>query len=137
MMCCSLRMETRVEMIQSLRIVGGATSSIFPQVEALLLGSGDYQRALEFVAARKQMKRYRSVIDFLSCEIHPRWRMACRRFYSGNGPLLKEMIEPHELIVFNGRLLKAIEVAHDLFCEKRRQSWDRYREQVEEAIKAA
>jgi hypothetical protein len=116
-------MKTMLAMIQSLRIVGGATQSIFPQVEAMLLGSGDYQRALEFAAARKKMGRYHSVIDFLFCELHPEWRMACRRFYAGNGPQLKDQITPEQLVEFNERLLKAIEVAHDLFCEQRRKSW--------------
>jgi len=137
MLSCSFRMEMRLAMIQSLQIVGGATQSIFPQVEAMLLGSGDYQRALEFVAARKKMDRYYSVIDFLFCELHPEWRMACRRFYAGNGPQLKDQITPEQLVEFNERLLKAIEVAHDLFCEQRRKSWGWYREQVEEAIMAA
>ncbi len=136
MLSCSLRMESRLAIIQSLQIVGGATHFIFPQVEAMLLESEDYQRALEFVAARKKINRYRSVIDFLFCELHPEWRMACRRFYAGNGPQLKDQITPEQLVEFNKRLLKAIEVAYDLFCEQRRKSWGWYREQVKEAIKA-
>jgi hypothetical protein len=133
MLSCSLS----VVMIQSLEVFGGATQSIFPQVEVILLGSTDYQQALKFVAARKKMNSYHSMVDFLFCELHPEWRMACRRFYAGNGPQLKDQITPEQLVEFNGRLLKAIEVAHDLFCEQHRKSWDWYREQVEEAIKVA
>ena len=103
----------------------------------MLLGSGDYQSALEFVAARKKMDRYHSVIDFLFCELHPEWCMACRRFYAGNGPQLKDQITPEQLVEYSERLLKAIEVAHDLFCKQRRKNWVWYRKQVEEAIKAA
>ncbi|MCK4540200.1 hypothetical protein KAU09_03535 [Candidatus Parcubacteria bacterium] len=124
-------------MIQSLRIVGGATASIFPQAEAMLLGSNDYQSALEYVAVRKRMSRYWSVIDFLFCELHPRWRIACFRFYAGNGPRLKDQITSEQLATYNKRLLKAIEVAYDLFCEQHRENWGWYSEQVEEAIRAA
>lgn len=83
---CSLRMETRAAMVQALQLLDGATESIFPQVEALLLNSVEYQHALEYVAVRKKMGRYMSVVDFLFCELHPKWRMACQRFYLGNGP---------------------------------------------------
>ena len=121
---------------QSLQVVGGATRSIFPQVEEML-NNNEYQRALKFVAARKKMNRYWSMIDFLFCELHPEWRIACRRFYSDNGPQLKDLITPEQLVKFNERLLKAIEVAHDLFCEQRRKNWGWYRKQVEEAIRVA
>lgn len=134
---CSLCMETKLAMIQSLQIVGGATTSIFPQVEAMLLGNSDYQRALEYVAVRKKMSRYLSMVDFLFCELHPEWRIACRRFYAGNGPQLKDQITLEQLVSYNERLLKAVEIAHNLFCKQRRKSWDWYRGQVEEAIKAA
>ena len=136
-MSCSLLMTTRLEMVQWVEIVGGTTESIFPQVEAMLQGSDDYQRALEFVAARKKMERYHSVIDFLFCELHPEWRTACRRFYAGKGPQLKDQITAEQLVDFNERLLKAIEVAHDMFCEQRCKSWGWYREQFEEAMKSA
>jgi len=137
MLSCSLGLKIRVALIQSLQMVGGATQSIFPQVEALLLGSSDYQRALEYVAARKNMEKYRSAMDFLFCELHPKWRMACQRYYADSGPQLKDQISPEQLVEFNERLIKALEVAYELFCEQRRKSWGWYREQVEEAIKAA
>lgn len=136
-MYCSFGMEIRQAMIQALGLVGGATESIFPQVEALLIGKADYQRALEYVAARKKMDMYESVMDFLFCELHPEWRLACRRFYAGNGPMLKDQITAEQLMIFNERLLKALEVAYDLFCEHRRGSWGWYRQRVEEAIKVA
>ena len=133
----SLRLVPRMAITQSLKLVGGATESIFPQVEAMLLGDGDYQEALEFVAARKKLDNYRSMIDFLFCELHPEWRMKCRAFYNSIGPQLKDQITVEQLMAFNTRLLKALEVAHELFTEKRCKSWEWYRGQVEEAMKAA
>lgn len=137
MLSCSLRMETQLAMIQALQVVGGATSSIFPQVEAMLLSSTDHQAALEYVAARKKMERYRSMVDFLFCELHPEWRTACFRYYLGSGPLLKEQITLEQLVRFNNRLLKALEVAHDTFVQRRRESWVQYRERVDMACQAA
>lgn len=112
-------------------LVGGATESIFPEVEALLLsGSTDYQEALEYVAARKKMDRYRSMVDFLFCEIHPQWRMACNRYYAGNGPKLMEQVTSEQVEGYNHRLLVALDIARKIFAEKRRDSWEKYREEV-------
>lgn len=131
-MNCSLSQK----IAQCLALVGGATESIFPQVEALLLGETDYQEALEYVAARKKMDRYRSMMDFLFCELHPQWRMSCNRYYAGNGPKLMEQITPTQLVEYNQRLLVALEVARELFAQKRRESWEQYREQVEARLVA-
>ena len=126
-MKCSLAMQIR----QCLVLVGGATESIFPQVEALLLGETDYQGSLEYVAARKKMDRYRSMMDFLFCELYLEWRMSCRRYYAGNGPQLREQITPAQLVEYNRRLLVALEVAHEAFVQQRRKTWDVYRKEVE------
>lgn len=126
-MGCSLMLQIK----QCLALVGGATESLFPQVEALLLGETDYQEALEYVAARKKMDRYHSVIDFIFCELHPEWRMSCRRYYEGNGQQLCGQITTVQLMEYNRRLLKALEVARETFAEKRRENWTSYREQTE------
>jgi len=129
--------QLRQEVHQALEVSGGATGSIFPQVEALLISDGDWQAALEYVAARKDMKRYRSMIDFLFCELHPRWRGACKRFYEDRGPLLKEMISVEELDHFNKRLLGALEVARKLYQEQSCKSFAWYRYCVVQALEAA
>ena len=106
-------------------------------MEALLCGGGDYVKALEYVAARKKMDRYHSMIDFLFCELHPEWRMSCFCFYAGNGPLLKDLITPAELMEYNRRLLIALEVALKCLQEQQHQSWSRYRVLVEDAMMVA
>lgn len=127
----------RLEINQALTLVGGATASIFPQAEALIIGSNGYWEALQYVAARKKMSRYQSVIDFLFCELHPEWKMACRRYYNHNGPPLREQITVRQLAIFNARLLIALEVALECHKEKQRKSWGCYRDRVETALKAA
>ena len=140
-MSCSLCTGTMLVISQSLsQIVGGATQSIFPEVEAVLLGNTDYQRALEFVAGRKEMDRYRSMVDFLFCELHSEWQLACFRFYAGRGSQLKDQITPKQIMEYNNKLLKAIGVAHDLYCEKNRRrwpSWVWYKSKVREALMAS
>ena len=125
--------EEKLELVLT---IGGATETIFPKVE-LLLREDDYMEALEFVASRKNMHRYYSVMDFLFCELHPEWIPSCKRFYAGKGPLLKEQITDEQIDAYQERLLKALSVARDLFREARCRSWGWYREQVEVAIKEA
>lgn len=122
---------------QTLAVSGGVTDSIFPQVEAVLLVSSDHQSALEFVSSRKKMDRYKSVMDYLFCELHPEWRLACRRYYVGNGPQLKNQLTDEQLATYNKRLLIALGVAYELFCEKRRLSWTKYRKCVADELKLA
>lgn len=131
------RLETRQALVQALELVGGATDSIFPEVEALLSANTDYQEALKYVASRKKMERYQSVIDFLFCELHPEWKTACRRFYEGQGPQLKDMITPAQHAASSARMLKALEVARELHEEHRRKTWGWYCDQVEIALRAA
>ena len=69
--------QTRLDVEQALRAVGGMTNSIFPQVEALLLADTEHLKALMYVAARKHVSRYESVMDFLFCEIFYSFRHKC------------------------------------------------------------
>ena len=126
MQCCSLRMKIK----QSLAPTGGATESVFPQIDALLGGETDYQEALEYVAARKKMDRYRSVVDFF-LRAASRVANGVSRYYAGNGSQLRERISAVQLAEYNKRLLGALEVARGSFAQKRRESWKAYRGRVE------
>jgi len=123
-------LRLRYQLAQTLCAVGGATDSIFPQVEALLLSDVDYQRALEFVGSRKDMDRYRSMVDFLFCEIFTQYRYACFKYYKGKGRLLRYMITIEQWFFFNNVLLKALEIAYQRFTEKRATSWIAFRKEV-------
>lgn len=132
---CSLRTELR--MVQALTVCGGMTNSIFPRIEALIMNDTDYQQALQFVAARKNMSRYQSQVDFLFCEIFTTYRPACFRFYLGNKLQLRDMIQVEQLLYFENMMLVAIEVAHSLFVENRCQSWKKFLDTVSELVNAA
>lgn len=122
---------------QALAVNGGATESIFPQVEAWLFDGDDHMRALEFIASQKAMERYRSIIDFLFCELVPRYKKDCFKFYLGKGKQLKDTISVRELTYYNNVLLVALEIAFSLFTEQRKLKWAQYRSIVWETISAA
>ena len=138
MISCGLSLGTQVALVQSLQLIGGATDSIFPQVEALLQSTQeDYQAALECVAARKNMGRYHSVVDFMFCELHPEWQLSCRKYYAGMGPQLKDQITPAQLVEFNHRLIIGLDIALSHLKEKRKINWGWYKKLVGDAAKTA
>jgi len=137
-MSCSVRLEQRTELalLQALEISGGATRSVFPRAEALLLSKSDYQKALTKIAARKRMNRYHSVMDFLLCELFPPFQPLCRAFYRGEGAQLREQVAADQLAEADLILVKALEIAHRLWLEDQRKSWawTSYRNSVHHTI---
>lgn len=139
---CGVRQTHRAELKQvlklnlaQLQICGGITGSVFPEVDRLLQQS-DYQQAMHFVAGRKNAGRYRSVMDFLFCEIHTEWRGHCQAYYRDSGPPLREQIDEPLRREFARRMVVALEVARRLHDEERCRSWGWYVEQVEVALAA-
>ncbi|MEK7212344.1 MAG: hypothetical protein AAB686_01570 [Patescibacteria group bacterium] len=127
-LCLEPSVQTRLEARLALELRGGATESCFPEVEALLISGGrDYQEALQYVASRKDMSRYHSVMDFLFCEIFTVYRGACKRCYADRGPQLKDMVSVSTLLMFNSALLKALEMAVEYHRERRRGGWEAFR----------
>jgi len=115
---------------QELRLTGGATDSVFPEVEALLQASSDIQHALDHVARRKDAERYESVIDFLFCELHTEYRGACFRFYLSRKEPLRDLLSLAQRQVCAWELCQALNVAYVAFCEQRRLSWSSFRQEV-------
>jgi hypothetical protein len=116
-----------LEMRQALELGGGLTESIFPEAEAWFRTSADRMKSFEYVASRKKMDRYESVIDFLFCEIFTRYRRSCFNFYERKGPQLKDMITIPERSHFALVLVKALDLGYQAFAEKRRLSWTELR----------
>lgn len=116
------------------RLVGGATESIFPSAEDWILSEGDHYHALEFVARRKNMDRYISVMDFLFAEIFVEYRSACFRHYKDKGPPAREILAFEQITKFDHILLGALQIAYKAFCEQRKMTWISFRQ---EALKLA
>ena len=126
----NLSVKPRLECRFQLDIGGGITTSIFPEAERMLLENTAYWNALCFIACRKRMDRYISVIDFLFCELYPRFQRPCARFYEGNGPLLKDVLSDTEIDHYGCMLVYALRCAHHLYDQHRRLSWQQYRIQL-------
>jgi len=121
-LCLALRSEQRID-LEQLQLSGGATTSIFPLVEAWLQESTDHWNALRAVSSRKIDDGFWSIVDFIFVGVFPKFRRACFRFYSGDGPVLHEMISEPERRYFERKMLAFLEVAYAAFSEKRRLSW--------------
>ena len=124
--------EMRCELRQSMDLVGGATTTIFPVVERMLCGETDCQLALEFVAGRKEMDRYHSMIDFLFCEIWTAFRSRCFTYYQKGGDerLLKNFLTEDERANFERWMISALSLAKDRLNAKRHASWKSFQIEV-------
>lgn len=75
-----MKMALAFNLVQRLDIFGGISHTVFRQAEKLLYDT-KYQEVLYLVASRKDMERYRSVMDFLFAEVCPEWQTATFNFY--------------------------------------------------------
>ena len=121
----SLSLSCRLELV-------GATNSVFPAVDELL-EDVDVQKALKFVSGRKNMDRYRSIVDFLFAElIGGKWKVACFRYYDDEGPRLDddprvtiEMLESWER-----DLIHALKFAEEMYLAELKTSWGWFKKQL-------
>jgi hypothetical protein len=125
-------MEMRFEQQQrQLLLTGGLTTSVFPETEGLLMGATEYQEALAFVAGRKDMNRYHSMMDFLFCEIFIEYRARCFSYYEEDErPKLKDILAEEDRARYDRWLTAGLKLAFEKFKEKRALSWTLYRVQV-------
>lgn len=124
MQVCSLRIE----------ITGGASGAqtVFPAVEEWLEEDSDRYRAFEIIKGRKSAGRYRSLMDFLLCEVCPSEREACVRYYRDEGPQLRFIRSERQLRFLESKLLLFLTLAYEAYCQKRRLSWRKAVEIVDE-----
>jgi len=125
-----MNLKLSVSTKDQLEIRGGITESVFPEVEAWLSVSSEHQNALQYIAIRKKVIRYTSMMDFLFCEIFTGYRAACFRYYLNKASMLKDMVTDEEIVYFNRVLLKAMEIAYKAFSDQRQLSWANFRNQV-------
>jgi hypothetical protein len=126
----NLAISMQLQIKQAMQLVGGLTNSIFPKAEAWLTSHTDHMEAVRFIAGRQDMNRYKSVMDFIFCEIFTTYRPACFRYYDDGGPMLKDIITTEEFAYFSDILPKALELAYRIWNEKRRTSWGTFRIEV-------
>ena len=114
-----------------LEISGGMTASIFPAVDGML-NETDFQKSLEFVGARKDMERYRSMVDFLFCEVFIQYRYGCFKFYEDETkyPQLKKILTADQVKQYGRWLVAALQLAREMFEKKLALTWTTFRCQV-------
>lgn len=106
------------------------TDSIFPKVEELLEDT-EYQKALNYVSQRKNTKKYRSMVDFLLCELFVHFKEPCLMFYNEQGLPLRDRGLPDErLKEIEDRMVRALKTAKCWMEEARKAVWHRFVEDV-------
>lgn len=111
---------------QEMQLVAGGWTTIFPHAEALLEQT-DMQLSLQFVAGRKQMDRYWTVMDFLFCELFLEFQGHCKRYYEDRGPALREILNVEQIADYDRQLVHALNVAVEWMKQKREKSWTQFR----------
>jgi len=124
MMAQLIRLGMRQELNQELVLQhpSAASASIFPTLEKWL-EYDDRMKGVLHVARNKRMSRYRSVIDFLLSETIPMYRPACKKFYKGKGPPLRDMLSRSVLVMVEAGLLQMVEFCYAIYIERRNVSW--------------
>lgn len=115
MMAMAVKMELSLE--------GGMSRTVFPLVEEWLSVDSDRRRSLRHVGNGRLSGAYRSVIDAVFCKAFPEWDPSAKAFYADRGPPLQDQLTRAELDIYQYALLRVLEVAYTLMCDKRRESW--------------
>jgi hypothetical protein len=117
-------LHLNLRLVHELRVEGVACQSIFPLVE-IWLGSSKRYEVLKKVAHRKDMYRYRSVVDFMFCELFPEWRKHAIAYYEERGPQLHEMITEAERNYYERYMLLFLEVAWQAVKQDWQVNWSK------------
>jgi hypothetical protein len=108
---------------EEISIIGGTTDSVFKKSESWLLESSDRQETIQKIGCIRKAKRYRSVMDFIFCELFVKYRPSCFKFYEGEGPPLREILTEEEINNYDDALLRCLYLAYDLCNTERKLSW--------------
>jgi hypothetical protein len=127
----SMSMSMSMGLRQSqLQVTGGLSQTVFPRIDQLLISDSENQKAIKWVARNKDMNRYRSIVDFILCEMQPRFRPSCFRFYKDKGPPLRDMLDADVLFVIEDDLIRGLKTARCWMEEARKASWKQLREET-------
>ncbi|MDO8483150.1 MAG: hypothetical protein Q7S86_05030 [bacterium] len=129
----SISLSQSCAISQEFDVSGGCTRSVFPAVDELLEDT-DFQASLRYVTSKKNMEVYRSMVDFLFCEIFLQFKKECFRFYEEDGlPLRDTLTDKAKLQWFEEMLVRSLRLAHKVMSEKRDRrfrNWCFFRSEV-------
>ena len=70
------------------------------------------------------MDNYRSMIDFLFCELFEQYRGKCFSFYlDDEKPMLKNILSHDQIKKYDYIMVQSLRLAHKIMSEKRMESW--------------
>lgn len=118
-LCCRVEPE----------VIGGTSESLFVKASGLLKET-DYQKSLRYVASRKNMANYQSMMDFLFCELVVGYRRKCQRFYNDEGPPLHEEFgdRPEQIALWDTFLVASLHIARQAMERDLEISWAKFRQ---------
>jgi len=130
----------------SLELQEAFGKTVFPKTEDILKEDGFLDSYFKYICINKKgiLKRYRSVLDFLFCELFGMTRRrkhllrdSCFAYYKGEGPKLAEIMSEKELKIYDiimARLvLPMIKASIDAYG-KRAISWKKFTDGVERGL---
>lgn len=131
-LCLFQKMEQRLTL--KIALTGGTTQTIFPRVERWLQEDGDRWKALQYIGGDASMEKYRSAVDYIYAQTIPGARAQCFRYYASSKPehMAGSIIRWQDRRVIEAKLLLAMEIAYQCWCAKRRTSWKKVRETMQE-----
>ena len=105
--------------------------SVFFRVASELNEHADFREALAYIGSRINTQRYKTVTDFLFCELfRGPWPERCRKFYAGTGLQLDECVPYEDIEDFQKILLHALNLALINTYHNRHIPWSRFRSEV-------
>jgi len=113
----------QVQIMDLTPLFGGISRSCLVDSELFLEESSDHANALRHIARRKNMDRYKSVIDFCVGELFSSWRPHIFRYYGGCGFTMIEQTTEQERRQIDKKLLKLLKTSYLWFCEGRKVHW--------------
>src|SRR5208283_3198115 len=108
----------------SLDAVEGYTYSIFIKSERWLLADPEHLRAIEQSIQVKRANRFRSLMDYLFCELFPQFSADCQEYYNGKGKPLRQMVAPPEIRSYDEVLHGVFKILWAFFCSDVKISLD-------------
>jgi len=102
--------------------------TIFKGTEEML-NETKYQKALIYISDHETMNKYRSMMDFLFCELFPKYKKGCFNYYEDEDkyPRLKNILDKSQIEIFDGLLQASLEVAYSISKQKEEKSWIDFR----------
>jgi len=107
MIGCGCRIMVRVEV--------SPFSTIFKKAENCL---SEYEEAVLKLSKRKKVDKYKSLMDFLFCEVFPNWKYPCHLYYQERGDQLSQTLEEKEVKQYDAYLMGIVLSAKDCCDDK-------------------